>query len=65
MVETYQERIARLRRRDEECYEYHVQHPEAKLFNARDRRAGYKSRQSVWAAIQRVKRRRALAARGR
>ncbi len=53
----YQKYLARIQKRDLATYEYHRQHPEAKLFNARDRRAGYKSRQAVWAAIKRVERR--------
>ena len=46
--------LQEVRQRDIETYQYHKAHPEAKLCNARDRRAGYKSRQTVHAAIKRI-----------
>jgi hypothetical protein len=50
----YFERLDQIRQRDIETYKYHKAHPEAKMCNARDRRAGYNSRQSVHAAIKRI-----------
>jgi len=54
---TYKERLAAIQKRDLATYNYHKAHPEAKMLNARDRRAGYNTRQAVWAAIKRVERR--------
>ena len=51
---SYFEKLQQKRQRDIETYKYHQVHPEAKLCNARDRRAGYRSRQSVHAAIARI-----------
>jgi len=53
----YHEKLKQICDRDYKTYLYHKEHPRAKLYNARDRAAGYHSRQSVWLAIRRVKRR--------
>ena len=50
----YKEELAKIRQRDIACWKYHAEHPESKLCNARDRRAGYNSRQAVYAAIARI-----------
>jgi len=54
MITDYFERLDQIRQRDIETYRYHKTHPEAKMCNAHDRRAGYKSRQAVHAAIKRI-----------
>jgi len=51
----YKQKLEKIRKRDVNTYLYHLKHPEARLGNARDRRAGYNSRQSVFEAIKRVK----------
>ena len=54
MITDYFERLDQIRQRDIETFKYHQKHSEAKMCNARDRRAGYKSRQAVHAAIKRI-----------
>ena len=52
----YHEKLKQIWDRDYQTFLYHKTHPRAKLCNARDRAAGYHSRQAVWLAIRRIKR---------
>ena len=51
----YAVKLAKIRKRDIATFRYHQKHPEARLGNARDRRAGYNSRQAVYESMKKIR----------